>query len=132
MADILDTIDNLPDISFIDDLTLQDMQTLLITEYQNRWKELTGETIHLKRADPNRVILLAAAQYLYQGMQQIDKAGKMNFLKYSYGDYLKNLAAFKNTPELEPQAATVTVRWSLAEARSAATSIGKLPPTINC
>ena len=59
MADILDAIDNLPDISFIDDLTLQDMQNLMITAYQDKWEELTGETIHLKRADPNRIILLA-------------------------------------------------------------------------
>ena len=123
MAEILDAIDNLPDISFIDDLTLQDLRSLLITEFQNTYKELTGNTIHLKRADPNRIILLAVAQYLYQGFQQIDKAGKMNFLKYSYGDYLKQLAAFKNTPELEQQKATVTVTWALAEARSSATAI---------
>ena len=123
MADILDAIDNLPDISFIDDLTLQDMQNLMITAYQDKWEELTGETIHLKRADPNRIILLAAAQYIYQGLLNVDKAGKMNFLKYSYGDYLKNLAAFKNTPELEPQKATVSVKWSLAEARAVATAI---------
>lgn len=123
MADILDAIDNLPDISFIDDLTLQDMQNLMITAYQDKWEELTGETIHLKRADPNRIILLASAQFIYQGLLNVDKAGKMNFLKYSYGDYLKHLAAFKNTPELEQQKATVSVRWSLAEARAVATAI---------
>lgn len=123
MADILEAIDNLPDISFIDDLTLQDLRTLMIEDYQNTWQEETGETIHLKKADPNRIILLVAAQYIYQGLQLVDRAGKMNFLKYSYGDFLKNLAAFKNTPELEQRQATVYVKWSLAEARSAATSI---------
>lgn len=123
MSDILDAIDNLPDISFIDDLTLQDMQNLLIKAYQDKYKELTGQTIHLKKADPNRIILLANAQYYYQGLQQIDKAGKMNYLKYSYGDYLRHVAAFKNTDELEPQKATVSVKWALAEARAAATAI---------
>lgn len=123
MADTLNVIDNLPDISFIDGLTLQDMQTLMIRSYQDKWKELTGETIHLKRADPNRIILLAVAQYIYQGLLAVDKAGKMNFLKYSYGDYLRNLAAFKNITELEPQKATVAVRWTLDEARAVATAI---------
>ena len=123
MANELNVIDNLPDITFIDGITLQDIQTLMIRAYQDMWKELTGETIHLKRADPNRIILLAAAQYIYQGLLAVDKAGKMNFLKYSYGDYLKHLAAFKNTPELDPQKATVSVRWSLAEPRAVATAI---------
>lgn len=122
-TDALAAIDNLPDITFIDGLTLQDMQNLLITAYQDKWEELTGETVHLRRGDPNRIILIAAAQYLYQGLLQIDKAGKMNFLKYAYGDYLRNLAAFKNVEEIEPQKATVSVRWLLADARSAATPI---------
>ena len=123
MAEGLDVIYSLPDISFIDDLTLEDLQRQLITSYQEKYEEITGEALHLSRADPNRIILLAAAQYLYQGLVQVDKAAKMNFLKYSYGDYLKHLAAFKNITPLEPKKATVSVLWSLAQARAAATPI---------
>ena len=47
----------------------------------------------------------------------------MNLLKYSYGDYLKNLAAFKNTLQLDPKKATAEVKWSLEQARLSATPI---------
>ena len=123
MVDALETIKSLPDISFIDDITLQDMQGLLITAFQEKYEELTGEQIRLRKADPNRIILLAVAQYLYQGLQQIEKAGRMNYLKYSYGPYLRQLAAFKGVTPIEAKKAEVTVRWSLAEARSAVTPI---------
>lgn len=123
MSEILDAIDNLPDISFIDGITLQGLQNLLISAYLNKYEEITGKRIRLAKADPNRIILLANAQLLYQGFQHIDRAGKMNFLKYSYGDYLRNLAAFKNVTELVPKPATVNVKWKLAEPRTLATPI---------
>lgn len=123
MADTLETIYNLPDISFVDDLSLEDLQSTLITGFCEKYQEITGEPIVLSKADPNRIILLAVAQYLYQGLLQVDKAGKMNFLKYSYGPYLRHLAALKGVTEMEPQKATVTVRWSLEEAREQDTAI---------
>lgn len=123
MSEILDAIDNLPDISFIDGITLQGLQNLLISAYLNKYEEITGKRIWLAKADPNRIILLANAQLLYQGFQHIDRAGKMNFIKYSYGDYLRNLAAFKNVTELVPKPATVNVKWKLAEPRTLATPI---------
>lgn len=123
MSDTLETIDNLPDISFIDNLTLEDVQSLLIKKWQDYYKQITGRTITLARADPNRLILFACASVIYQGLQQVDKAGKMNFLKYAYGDYLKNLAALKNVTEQEPERAIVRVKWKLAGPRASATSI---------
>ncbi|MCD8204521.1 MAG: baseplate J/gp47 family protein [Coprobacillus sp.] len=125
MSDLLNGIESLPDISFIDDLTLEDVQTLLINTFQTSYKEITGKSISLSRADPNRIIMLACAQVIYQGLQQVDKAGKMNFLKYSEGDYLKNLAAFKGITAQEPQKATAKVEWRLAEPRESATGIAK-------
>lgn len=123
MSDVLESIDSLPDISFIDDLTLEDVQTRLINAFQTKYKAITGNSITLARADPNRLILLSCAQVIYQGLQNVDKAGKMNFLKYSYGDYLKNLAALKGVAEAEPKKATVPVLWKLEEARESATAI---------
>lgn len=123
MSDTLESIDKLPDISFIDDLTLEDVQSLLIKKWQDYYKQITGRTITLARADPNRLILFACASVIYQGLQQVDKAGKMNFLKYAYGDYLKNLAALKNVVEQEPERALVKVTWKLAGPRVSATSI---------
>lgn len=123
MSDILESIDNLPDISFIDNLTLTDVQTKLINYFNTFYEQVTGKRIRLARGDPYRIMLLAAAQVIYQGLQQVDKAAKMNFLKYSYGDYLRNLAAFKQVFENEPQKASAKFTWKLAEAREAATSI---------
>lgn len=123
MSEILDAIDNLPDISFIEGTTLQSVQNLFITTFQDKYKEITGEPIRLKKADPYRVMMLAAAQLYFQGLELIDKAGKMNLLKYSYGDFLKHVAAFKNVTPLEPKPAQVNVTWYLAEPRTSATAI---------
>lgn len=123
MSDILDSIDNLPDISFIDNLTLTDVQALLLNGFYDKYKQITGKKITLARGDPYRIMMLANAQILYQGLQHVDKAGKMNFLKYSYGDYLKNLAALKKVTANEPEKAYVQVRWKLAGARESATPI---------
>lgn len=122
-ADILESIDNLPDISFIDNITLTDVQALILNAFYRFYEQITGKRITLARSDPYRVMMLACAQIIYQGLQQVDKAGKMNFLKYAYGDYLKNLAALKKVFENEPEKASVKVRWKLAEPRESATPI---------
>lgn len=123
MADMLESIDNLPDISFIDNLTLGEVQALLLNAFYENYKAITGKKITLARADPYRVMMLSTAQVIYQGLQQVDRAGKMNFLKYAYGDYLKNLAALKRVTAKEPEKAQVQVRWKLEEPREAATPI---------
>lgn len=93
MSDILNAIDSLPDISFINGLTLEDLQSNMIHDFVEKYKEVTGVKIQLAKSDPNRMILLSCAQVIYQGMMNIEKAGKMNFLKYAYGDYLENMGA---------------------------------------
>lgn len=123
MSDVLNNIDELPDISFIDNLTLQDVQALLLNAFYDNYKKITGKKITLARADPYRVMMLSAAQIIYQGLQQVDKAGKMNFLKYAYGDYLKNLAALKKVKENPPEKAQAQVRWKLEQVRESATPI---------
>jgi phage-related baseplate assembly protein len=123
MSEALEAIDALPDISFIDNLTIEDVQTRLINGFQNYYKELTGQEITLAKADPYRLIMLSCAAVLYQDMQQTDRAGKMQLLKYSRGDYLKEIAAWKNVVPPEPTAATVAVTWKLADAREQATGI---------
>lgn len=123
MSDILNTIDSLPDISFIDNMTLEGLQSLLLNSFIEKYKEVTGKTIQLSKADPNRIIMLSCAQLIYQGMQNIDKAGKMNFLKYAFDGYMDNLSVFKKVTRNPAKAATVPLRFTLSEARAAATSI---------
>ena len=80
MSDILNTIDNLPDISFIDGLTLENIQSQMLSDFVAKYQEITGKKIQLSKSDPNRIIMLGCAQLIYQGLQNIDKGGKMNFL----------------------------------------------------
>ena len=52
-------IENLPDVSFIDNMTLDDVQALLVKSYEERHEQVTGEKIRLKRADPATLTLYA-------------------------------------------------------------------------
>lgn len=123
MSDMLNTIDNLPDISFIDGLTLEQVQSQLLNDFVEKYQEITGKKIQLSKADPNRIIMLGCAQLIYQGLQNIDKAGKMNFLKYAYDDYLDNLGVLKKVVRNPAKFAWVPVKFTLSEKREMATSI---------
>ena len=125
MSNTFDDIKNLPDVSFIDNLTLENIQASLITNYETKYTELTGKVVSLAEADPYRIILLANSQLLYQLALNIDKAGKQNLLKYSYGGYLDNLAAFKNTTRNAAQYASTNVKFSLSQIREVATPVPK-------
>lgn len=73
--------ENFPDISFIDDATVEETMNQMIADYQEKYKELTGKDISLGQADPYRLIMYACTMQIYQAMQYADYAGKMSFLK---------------------------------------------------
>ncbi len=123
MSDLLRPIENLPDISFIDNMTLEKLLGEMINDYLIKYEELTGKKITLGKADPNRLILYACTLQIYQGYQFIDRTGKQNLLKYSYGDFLENLAALKGITRNQAQPAKVTVRFTLSEVRTSAIPI---------
>ena len=114
---------NLPDISFIDNMTLTRLQAKMVSDFQTRYKELTNTEYALQRADPVSLCLYAAAVQIYQAMLYVDKAGKMDLLKYSYGAYLDHLAALKGLTRLPAAPATVTMRFTLSAVRPSAISI---------
>ena len=64
MSDILNTIDNLPDISFIDGLTLENIQSQMLSDFVAKYQEITGKKIQLSKSDPNRIIMLGCAQLI--------------------------------------------------------------------
>jgi len=123
LSDILNTIDNLPDISFIDKLTLEDLQSQMLNDFVAKYQEVTGKKIQLSKSDPNRIIMLSCAQIIYQGLQNINKAGKMNFLKYAYDSYLDNIGVLKKVTRNPAKFAQVPVKFTLSGKREAATSI---------
>lgn len=123
MADTLQSVYELPDVSFTDNDTLKAMQTRIIANYESRYKELTGKEISLAPADPMRILIYALTLDLYQIEQYVERAGKQDLLKYSYGDYLDNLAAGRGVTRQQAAAATVTIRFTLSEVKTYAVGI---------
>ena len=117
-------IENLPDISFIENKTLADVRAEMTARFQERYEELTGTKKTLARADPITLLIYAAAAQIYQGYLYIDKAGKMDLLKYTYGEYLDNgPAALKGLEREEAEPAVVTVRFTLSAVQAGAIGI---------
>jgi len=112
-----------PDISFIDNLTQEDLLDKMIAWFLEKRKELTGKDISLGYADDRRLILQTGAYYIYQAFMMTDNAGKMGLLKYATGDYLEELGALKGVSRLQERGSTVTLRYSMETARESATSV---------
>lgn len=117
------TLTNFPDISFIDNIKIDELINQMIIDYQDKYKEVTGTDVSLAQADPYRMIIYACALQIYQGMQFIDRAGKQSFLKYSYGDFLDNLGALRGIERLQATSAVTTIRFSIDSAIGSAVQI---------
>lgn len=115
--------DNFPDISFIDDTTIEDVLTQMINDYQTKYKEVTKKEVSLAQADPHRLIMYSCAVQIYQAMQYADYAGKVSFLKYARGDYLDNLAAIRGVARLQAAAASTVLKFTLSEPISSVVGI---------
>lgn len=113
-------IESLPDISFIDNMTLEDVETMLMEKFREHYRENTGTEPVIEKSDPYRLWILAQAVLDYQMLLFIDKCGKMNFLKYATKEYLDHMGAFKNRPRSWAKKATVQVLFSMAEVRDSA------------
>lgn len=105
--------DNLPDISFIDSTTVDEVMTQMINDYQEKYREVTGRETSLAQANPYRLIMYASAMQIYQVMQYADYAGKMSFLAYARGDYLDNLAALRGVQRTENRAAVTRLQFTI-------------------
>lgn len=114
---MIDEILNLPDVSFIDDKQLEQVQAEMIRDYQNRYAEITGKEIVLDRSDPISLILYALSVQVFQSMLYVDKTGKQDLLKYSYGPFLDNLAAMKGITREQAKPARAMVRFTLSGIR---------------
>ena len=120
---MIDEIERLPDISFIGDVTLENIKSKMVSDYQDKYEEETGIKVTLKEGEPVTLMLYACAVQIYQMYLNADNAGKMNFLKYAYGDYLDNLGALKGVSRQSEMAATCTVRFTVSALRPAVIAI---------
>lgn len=116
-------IERLPDITFIDGVTLDTIKARLVSDYEEKFHEETGITVNLKDGEPISLMLYACAVQFMQMYENLDKAGKMNFLKYTYGDFLDNMAAIKGVERQEASKAHCTVRFTLSAVRASVISI---------
>ncbi len=106
-----------PEVSFIDDMTMEDIQSYYLEAMKKRYKELTGSELVMKEADPIRLVAFANCLLLYQIAQYAERAGKMALLKYSYGDYLENIGSLKGITRIEGAAAITKLRFTLSDKR---------------
>lgn len=112
------TLADFPEVSFIDNMSLEGIQEFYINAMKEKYRELTGRELVMKEADPIRLIAYADCLLLYQVVQYADRAGKMALLKYSYGDYLENIGALKGIERLQGAAAITKLRFTLSMQRS--------------
>ena len=123
MDELLKSVLDLPDISFIENDTLDAMMQRLVGNYEKRYNEVTGKTVSLGAADPARIQLYAVALDLYQIEQYVDRAGKQDLLKYSYGGFLDNLAAGRRVTRRPAASARTTLRFTLSATKTYASAI---------
>ncbi len=108
---------NLPDISFIEDISYEKILNEMIADYEKKYQEVTGQKITLRPGDKEHIHLRIEAGQYFQMYQILDNAAKMNLLKYAKGNFLQHLGAFKRTFIQEPKPAVVTARFILSEIR---------------
>lgn len=120
---MIEELKNLPEISFVDNLSLEDVLNMMLTDYAAEYKRITGESGTLYSGDTERMVLNSCALLFYQMLQYIDRAGKSNLLGYSYGEYLTHLAATRRLIRKEATYAQIKLRFALSEARGEAIGI---------
>ncbi|WP_462385179.1 baseplate assembly protein [Intestinibacillus massiliensis] len=106
-------LEAIPDVSFIGDTTLQQVQETMLRDYVSEYSRITGKSVELAPADPMRLVLQATSLLLYQALQGVERAGRQNLLKYAEGGALDNLAALRNCTRLPAQKATTTLQFTI-------------------
>ena len=120
---MISELENLPEVSYIDNITLDEIQSQMKKDFEQRYEALTGKPCTLRRADPAALILYACSIAIFQAFLFVDRAGKQDLLKYSYGEYLDNIAAGKGITRLDTTPALTAVRFTLSEKMTGASAI---------
>jgi phage-related baseplate assembly protein len=106
-----------PEMSFINGLTLSETQDMVMAIYAREYKSLTDKEPTLSKADPIYLTLKSISLIVYQVMQYIDAKGKSEMLKTATGEALDNLAALFGIVRNGAEHATATVRFTLSAAQ---------------
>lgn len=113
----------IPEISFVDDSSLEDLINEMITDFQDEYFSITGQKIKIGQVNENRFIINALALQIYQLKQYINTKGRLNFLKYMYGEFLDNAAVLRGITRNPATYAKVTLRFTASEVSESAIGI---------
>lgn len=106
--------DNLPDISFIDNLTMKEVEEMAKGGYIRSAREATGNTPTLYPASLPSIMVKEMALLHYQMLQYIDAGPKQTLLKYSTHENLDVLAGNFGLKRRQAERATTIIRFTLA------------------
>lgn len=120
---MLEAIQNTPEISFIDNKTITDVQAEMFSDYEAFMTAAVGREVKLDRASPHRAILSASAAQIFHALQYVDRSGKQNLLKYTYAEFLDNVGLLKGVVRNPAAAAVTTIRFTLSAVRASATAV---------
>ncbi len=113
---------NIPEISFLGDITLQKLKEIAVEAYNSEYKSLTGNSA-VVISDEDKAVLYTAAQIYYQLAAAVNEKAKQNLLKYATGTYLDNIALSRGLTRKKEEKAIVTIRFTLSAARTGITVI---------
>ncbi len=117
MANDIQNLYDLPEISFIEGISYEQILDEMVKDYESKYQEITKKKIILRPGDKEHIHLRIAASQYFQMYHILDNAAKMNLLKYSNGSFLDHLGALKKTFRQKPKEAVVTARFILSEIR---------------
>lgn len=106
--------ENVADISFIGDISINDIVALCSKSWREKYKALTGEDSDIPIEEQSHIY--AYSVQLYQMAQSINEKSKQNFLKYATGEYLDNIALNSGIVRRQSEQSVVTVKFTASEA----------------
>lgn len=125
------TIDDLPDITFIDDDTYEEILDRMRNNFLSKKQEITGEEETLLPTDDMNIVLNSTALLIHQLNRRVESGLRKNLLKYSDDVHLVGLGMYKNVERILSKKASCLVQFTLSEAQdedyiiSAGTEISK-------
>ena len=114
---------NAPELSFINNMTLQETEELARENFSRAYREITGQDPVMSEASIAYLIIKAFCAVEYQTMQYVDAKGRAELLKTSTGDALDGLANLLGLTRTPPNKAIATQRFSASESMGFAIAI---------
>ncbi len=99
----------------------------ILSRMVNRYQELSGETLTL--SDERRWIFQAVAYALLIRNEATNEGLKMNLLRYTKGDYAREIGTFTDTEILDPKQASVLLRFEIEEAKDSLIAVNPVRVT---